>query len=737
MSKRRLFCPAAILFFPSSLVLAGSSANDHPFLEEVIVTAQKREESLQQAPIAISVLGRRELEAQRIRSLDALQGGAIPSLRVQSGSDPASTLVMAIRGNGPIDLTPVTREPAVGVYVDGIYLGRPQGLNMEIPDLERIEVLRGPQGTLFGRNTTAGAVSLVTRKPTGKFSVEQTLGAGNYNAFDSVTRINLPEYAGVSVKLDYLHSERDGWVKNNAPHQEDYDEYTRDGGRVSLRFQPVDEVTVDYVYDNARGRFTSGYFQVYQDNVGLVGNERDRVSNVRAPIPLSPTYVWQQGHSLIASWDVSSHLTIKSLTGYRILDEENFESWGAALYFDGLINMEDDRERQFSQEFQFIGAQDQIDWVGGLYYFKGFDKQRINMDFALDTFGNLPGNAGKFNTPIVPPTNFSPIYNASLSEQLIRANTKSSAIYGQLTWTPEILERKLHLTAGGRYTQDKKWGSRQDFQFIPYDLDTHHWDTAFTASYSWTDDVSTYLKRSTGYRSGSVNPRSTSFTPYDPERVTTWEAGLKSEFLERRIRFNADVFDSRFRNMQQDYRSVDPTQFAVTETINSEKAVRIRGLEFDLTATPIDGLVFALSYTYLDVDNPAQPNPLAGGALHKFEITQAPRNAGAFSADYTFAPTTIGTFTTHFDMTSTSGFAHQQQDIQRQVGYTLFNARLALTGIPVGVGSLEAALWGKNLGNKEYPAFAFPNMNFENVVTVVQTFGTPRTFGLDLTYRYD
>lgn len=736
IEDRISFLSATVVLLPAIALLHSNCAvadNEHASLEQVIVTAQKREESLQQAPIAISVLGRRELESQRISSLDALQGGAIPSLRVQSSAAPSSTLIMAIRGNGPIDLTPVTREPAVGVYLDGIYLGRPQGLNMEVPDLERIEVLRGPQGTLFGRNTTAGAVSLITRKPTGKFGIEQTLGVGNYNAFNSITRVNLPEFAGISVKLDYLHSERDGWVKNSAPHQEDYGASERDGGRLSLRYQPVDAVTVDYAYDNSRGRFTSEYFQVWQDNRGLVGNERDRVSNTRAPIPLSPTYVWQQGHSLIASWDVSSQLTIKSLTGYRVLNEDNFESWGAALYFDGLINMENDRERQFSQEFQFIGTQDQLDWVGGLYYFKGFAKQRINMNFALDTYGNLPGNTGQYNTPIVPPTNFSPAYNMSMPEQLIRANTKSAAVYGQLTWTPEILDKRLHLTAGGRYTQDKKWGSRLYYDFVPYDLDTHHWDTAFTVDYSWTDDVSTYLKRSTGYRSGSVNPRSTSFTPYDPERVTTWEAGFKSELLERRIRFNADVFDSRFHNMQQDYAGTPP----ISETLNSEKTVRIRGAEFDLTATPLEGLILALSYTWLDVDNPPQPNPLLGGTLQKFQITQSPRNAGALSADYTFATTPIGIFTGHVDMTSTSGYAHQQQDTQRQVGYTLFNARFALSAIPLSAGNLEAALWGKNLTNKEYPAFAFPNMNGNDIVSIVQTFGMPRTFGLDLTYRYE
>jgi len=708
-----LSCLASAILALSSLQATANTTAESDHLEQVIVTAQKRVESLQVTPIAISVLGREQLEARGITSLDGLRAGAIPSLNVQTGSDPASTLIIASRGSQIIDMTQLTREPGVGVHLDGIYVNRPQGMNLSIPDLERIEVLRGPQGTLFGRNTTAGAVNLITAKPTGQFGFEQKLGVGNYGAFTSVTRINSPAVAGFSAKLDYMHSERDGWVKNSMPGQEDYGMSDLDGGRLSIRYEPVDNVTVDYAYDVGRAKFTSEYFQVWEDYGGLVGDEKDRVSNTRAPIPLAPSYVWQKAHTLIAAWDVSSRLTVKSLTGYRILDENNYESWGASLYYNGLINMEQDRERQFSQEFQFIGSLDQIDWLAGLYYFKSNDKQRVNMDFALDTAaGNVP---------------YDPPISGAVPEMRLKSNTKSEAAYGQVMWTPEILEKRLHLTAGTRYTLDKKWGSRVQGIDVPYDLNSHHWDTAFTVAYSWTDDLSTYVKRSTGYRSGSVNTRSTTFTPFDPETVTSWEGGMKSEWLERRLRFNADVFSATYHDMQQDYVGPPPT----SETLNSEKDVRVRGLEFDLTAMPVDGLVLGLSYTWMNANNPLQPNPLLGGVLQKFEITQAPRHAGALLADYTFHPMSIGTLTAHADMTSNSGFAHQQQDTLRQVGYTLFNARVALTDIPMAAGGLEIALWGKNLTDKQYPAFAFPAG-----YAYVQTFGDRRTFGVEATYRY-
>ena len=698
-------------------------------LEEVTVTAQKRAEDLQSTPIAISVLSRDQLEARGIVSMQDLEGGAVPSLRVMSAGFPPSTLVMAIRGNGPVDMNPVTREPTVGVYIDGFYLSRPQGLNVAVPDLERIEVLRGPQGTLFGRNTMAGAVNFITRKPTGQFGFEQTVGFGNYDAWKTITRLNLPEYAGFRAKIDYVHDQRDGWVKNPAPGQDDYDAYQNDGGRLTLNYSPSDSIVIDYAYDKSRSAVTDSYLQIYTDLTGIVGNERDRETHTRAPIPLRPTYIYQSAHSLTATWDASESLTVKSLTGYRQLTQHGYSSYGASIFYNGSIETTDDNESQFSQEVQLIGTQKQVNWVTGLYYFRSHADQFWRVRFALDTglFGNVfPENAGKYNVPIDPPVDL------GVPSRKVRANTESDAFYGQLTYTPPVLGDRLHLTGGVRYTQDRKDGNRIEVGYADYDLNTNHWDTLLTIDYSWTDTLSTYLKRATGYRSGSVNPRSASFMPYDPDTVLSWEAGVKSEFLNRRIRMNADVFRNNFDDMQFDFVAPVENNPNNTETINASRRVRVQGAELELTVMPVEGLVVGLSYTYLDSDMPPQPNPFLGGALQQFELTQTPRNAGALAVDYTFSPSSIGTFSSHLDVTSTSGYARQSQDVARQQGYTLLNARLTLSDIPLDeAGSISLSAWGKNLTNYKYAMFAFPMLFGE-----IQNFGDPRTFGVDVTYKY-
>lgn len=706
-------------------------------LEEVLVTAQKREEDLQSAPIAISVLNRAELQAQGIANMADLKSGTIPSLRVMSAGIPSSTLILSIRGNGSIDMNPVTRETQVGFYRDGFFIARPQGLDVDVPDLERIEVLRGPQGTLFGRNTMAGAVNFITRKPTGKFGFEQTAGLSNYDGWKTVTRLNLPEYADVSTKIDYIHAQRDGWVKNDAPGQWNYNAYQNDGGRFSLRFTPTDDLIFDYAYDNSRSLGSGAYYQIYRDDgvlfpgftapLPLVGDEPDRASNTRAPVPLRPTYVYQKAHSLTAAWSPSENFTLKSLTGYYALTENGYTSYGASIYNNGSIDTTDSKESQFSQELQLIGSFDSTQWVAGWYYFKNRAHQMTRLRFALDTFGVLPGNMGKFNTPIYPPADL------GVPDRFVTANTHSNAFYGQATTTPPILDDRLHITVGLRYTRDKKDGYRIELGYVPYDLNTNHWDSAVTLDYSWTDKLSTYLKRATGYRSGSVNPRSESFAPYDPDKVTSWELGIKSEFAEQKVRLNADVFENKFENMQIDVSAPTIQNITNTETINAEKDIRIRGAELELSVVPAEGLILGLNYTYLDGHMPLQPNKFSNGAIQEFELTQTPRNASSFTADYTFSPWSFGTLKAHMDAAYTSGYARQAQDSRRQQSVTLINARLTLDEIPLdNFGALALSIWGKNLTNYEYAEFAFPL----STIAVVQSFGEPRTFGFDLTYRY-
>ncbi|MEO1245938.1 MAG: TonB-dependent receptor [Pseudomonadota bacterium] len=721
---------AALVLLP----FAGSAAEDTEHrLDEVIVTAQKREQSLQKAPIAIAVMDDEQMEAQRIGDIKALEAGAIPYLRVVPVGNTTSNLIVAIRGNAPGDPSEVTRDTAVAMYLDGIYLARSQGLGMDLIDLERIEVLRGPQGSLFGRNAIGGAVSLVSKKPTGEFGLRQSVDFGRYDELRHVTRIDLPKIGNVSAKLDYVHSERDGWVDNTAPGQADYTEYRKDGGRLALYWQASDAVSVDYSFDMSNASTAQNYFQFYVDRVGLFGEELERQSVTRLPgLPLQPTRSKHSGHCVTVGWDIAENLRFESISGYRDLEEDSNNNYLGVLYFNGLNDSSVMDQDQFSQEFQLIGTRDRVEWAAGLYYLREDLSKTLQSRFTLDLFGVFGGPP---LSPITPPTTFDALASGDfLPPRIIDSEARSVAAYGQATWNPDVLSDALRLTLGLRYTEDERSSTRFATALSVADQDSEHLDTTLAVDYEWTDSLSTYLKWSTGYKAGGVNTRSVSFAPFEEETAETVELGLKSEFWGQRARLNAAVFMTEYDDLQLDF--LDPVNPTILETINAARKVDVDGLEIDLTVTPFEGLLVGASYSYLDDNMPLQPNPVAGGLLQQFYVPLAPKHAGAMTLDYQFEPWSFGTLSAHLGMTSTDDYFYGPLvGEQRTDSYTLWNARLTLADIRVGDGgTLKISAWAENLTDEEYIVFAFPVGN--PAVSIAQAFGDPRTYGVSLAYGF-
>ncbi|RMB02824.1 TonB-dependent receptor [Eilatimonas milleporae] len=696
-------------------------------VEEILVTVEKREKSLQETPIAVSVLGAEQLEARGITSLDRLETGVIPSLNILPFGTTPSTLVVAIRGNGPIDPSQVTRDGSVAVYQDGFYLGRSQGLSLELADPERIEVLRGPQGTLYGRNATGGAINVVSQKPSGELGLRQTVSHGNYDALRTVTTLNLPEFSGFSLKFDYIHSERDGWVDNTAPGEEDYYAFNKDGGRISLNWKASEDLNVDYFYEIGEIEATQIYYQLAVDNIGIIGPEPDRQDTTRFPIaPLDPTVTDYEMHGLTLSWTASESLTVRSLTSYRETDESVRTNYGGVLYFNGLVISEEIEQEQFSQEIQLVGTHDRLEWVAGLYYFEEDAAQDTQNSFSLDSFGFLTGVP---LTPINPPTTFDVFTGADAPLRQIESRAESRAVYGQATWTPPLLDDRLQLTLGFRYTDDDRDASRIEVGRQSFNLETDRFDPLVTLNYLWSDTVSTYAKFSSAYRVGGLNVRSVSFEGFGNEVAETFEVGLKSSFWDNRAVLNVALFATDIKDAQIDF--VDPNPIGL-ETINAANTVQIDGAEIELTVAPLPGLVIGLHYTYLDGDMPPQPNPLAGGTLETFNLSQTPEHAGSATVDYTFPPLPFGTLIAHVDMTATDEYhfvpGNMTQDLD---SYALFNARLTLTDINIGNSSLVAALWARNIFDTEYVLYGAPRAAGD-----LEAYGTPRTYGFDLTYQF-
>ncbi len=392
-------------------------------LEEVIVTAQKREESLQDAPIAVTALTSEQLANKGIQGLGDMISGAVPSIKIMPFPQNPGTLTISMRGIGPSDAGQITKEPGVGIYMDGIYLGRSQGLGLDIADLERIEVLRGPQGTLYGRNVMGGAVNLITKKPSGEFGFKQTLSYGDkYGEFKSITHIDTPTVAGFSAKLSYLLHDHEGNIRNqgSGKNYEDYNAYEKEGGRLAVNWNNDNNLSVDYALDWSDNKIMQNYFQLYdagrlttfnadqieppnlgllsvpipewtQDQFNLLGNigsgaylgalqpfpneepSTSRVGKTRAALALRPNEVENQGHALTINWDLNENLTLRSLTSYRELDQETHTNY-AGVFGIGLANSapyDKIEQEQWSQELQLIGAamDDRIEYVFGAYYY--------------------------------------------------------------------------------------------------------------------------------------------------------------------------------------------------------------------------------------------------------------------------------------------------------------------------------------------------------------------------------
>ncbi len=700
-------------------------------LEEIVVSSQKTEKPLQDIANAVSVLSADQLEAAGIVGLNGLEDGLIPSLRIQPYGSTPTSLVMAIRGFGPTDPGQGTREPSVAVYKNGFYIGRIQGLGMELADFERVEVFRGPQGSIFGRNAAGGAVNLITKKPTGEFGLKQTLSYGNLDALRSITRIDLPEFSGIRISADYIHSERDGWVKNLAEDQADFNGYNKDAGGVSLSVDVTDDVTLDYDFDFSHTEASMNYYQLAQDNFGLIGVEPARTRVTRFPItPLKPTVSESLLHSLTVAWQASEEITVKSLTSFRKLDEDTNVNLGGAAYFNGLTFLELVDQEQWTQEIQILGKHDRLEWVAGLYYFDEEIDQSKDDYFSLDIFGLITGTP---LTPIIPPTKFDVLATqADVPLVATSAKTKSKAIYGQATWTPNVLDDRLDVTVGLRYTDDERDGARTVVGTTPFSLNADHLDSTIAVKYQWTDGVSSYAKWSTGFKAGSVSIRSLSFIPYEPEEVETFEVGLKSEFLDKRLRVNATLFSTNISNPQIDF--VNPINPTILETFNGTETVEIDGLELEMSMVPVPGLVIGLNYTYLDGKMPLQSNPLAGGAPEQFNLAQTPEHAGSLTVDYTFPELPVGTLIAHADMTATDKYHYITSGIQELDSYALINARLTLADIPLGSskGGVQLSLWAKNLLDSKYVIQGFPLPD----VGAAVTYGNPRTYGVDLTYKF-
>ena len=518
-------------------------------LDEVVVTAQRRSENLQKTPLTISAVTGEKLESQGIKTVVDL-ANQVPALQITSSGAGAAQIFL--RGIGSTNTTEVG-DPAVAYHIDGIYIARSTSVGALFYDIDRVEVLRGPQGTLYGRNATAGAINVITKQPKFDYEANGSVDVGNYGALTTSGMVNIPVSDTVAVRAAFQQSRHDGYVValNKGPGTGGNDRYDQDdkSARVQLLWKPTDVVSVrlttDYLHQGGAGGGDGTY-----GTTRVTGDPW--TCNCSTNLYRNNKFFSAGGE---VNWDLGfANLTY--LTGYNFsrLDRSGENaSTGAPNFFKG-------KDHTWSHELRLGGKTGDLTWVTGLYRFT----EDNNVDFRVFL-----------------------ATNSYLSFIQPEVTAKSWAAFGQGTYA---VTDRLRLTAGLRYTEDQK--GRNGGTYLTNaagaitstvvlnqaDATWHALNWKVGADFDLTPDSMLYANAATGYKAGGYFDGVGANT-YEPEKITSYEAGVKNRFLDNRLQLNASAFLYDYQDFQVSAVGVIAGQNA-TVTLNADKA-KVYGLEFE------------------------------------------------------------------------------------------------------------------------------------------------------------
>ncbi len=740
------------------------TATEDDGLGMIVVTAQKRSENIQDVPIAISAVGSEFLESRGIDSIDKL-GTIAPNVKIERA--PASKSISQIAIRGSVTINPaITWEPAVGLYLDGVYIAKAQGSIFDVADLERIEVLRGPQGTLYGRNALAGAVNLITKKPSGEAGGLAEITYGSFDEMRVRGVLDLPQMGTFSAKVSGQYRKRDGLIDlapGNPSGRSSTDSIDSGSFMVQLRAELSDNFTADYTYDYSKMSQTPPFSQLLSVNrngdprdifdpngpsyafggaffpLDTVANP-DRITNASIDAPAyerSRSY----GHALTLTLGLGD-AELKSITAYRDL------AWADGLDLDGspfpvAFTQRITDYNAFSQELQITGQAlgDALSYVVGGFYFDE-KAETLNPQTYFGGGVDLDSNYG--------------------------SNTEAFALYAQLDYK---LTEALKLTLGGRYTHERKDISRffrVNFDpangifapvvvaDLPYgsipDATYKNFSPAVTLAYKASENVNVYARFARGFKSGGFNGESNVFAaptaacpsgalelcaPYRPEKVDSYELGLKTQLLDNRVVFNVAAFRDERKDMQL---SVFTATTGAASIVQNAAAARIQGLEFETVIRPIDALTINASLAFLDSE---YKRFIDGGidVSNNRAFPHAPKTTAAIGADWRVAEGDWGRFNIYADLSYSSSYftfpyaftaptaSDQVAATSKSAGRTIVNLRATVAEIQLGAVEADLSVFARNLTNEDNPSnFIDFGPGFGGIL--LGYFPEPRTFGV-------
>ena len=697
-------------------------------LDEVIVTARRRDESLKDVPISVSAIGEERLEQTGASDITALQQQT-PNATVQAARGSNSTLISFIRGVGQQD--PLWGfEPGVGLYVDDVYVARPQGAVLDIYDVQRIEVLRGPQGSLYGRNTVGGAIKYVTSRLSQDPELTLRGAYGSYNQIDLMAAGSVPLADNFRVGGAVASYSRDGYGTNINTGAEHYNKDVL-AGRLSAEWEPREDMSIRLAYDRVQDDSNPRHGHRELPGATPAGAVLSSVFDTNAGIG-DDNSVMNQGASATVELQLNDNWTFKSITAWREGDTDtviDFDNTPAPT-LDIPAYYADD---QLTQEFQFLFDYDRVQGVMGFFYLDGHAEGAF--DTILGNAGIVIGTAGA-------------------------VDTESWAGFADINLD---LTDRLHLGLGLRYTLDDKTGTVFRANYLgatnspllggtarpPLLVRTNYTNSKdfsqFTPrialSYDLTDDLTTYASFSQGFKSGGFDMRGDAiFTPdtvngYDPETVDSYELGLKGAL--DRLSFAASLFYNEYKDQQV------TTQVAavggIASFVDNVGSSTFYGAEFEGQVRILDNLSanFAVGYLNSDFEEFLRYN-LATAAYEDISDLVVLQNAPEWTGylGFTWIGDVAGGALAVTPSVSYRGDYSQFEypnPVLDQQAYTLVDLSIVWTD-PTDRYTL--GLYGKNLTDEEYRVggYNFPGALFDN--SVIGYYGPPQTVTASLQVKF-
>jgi iron complex outermembrane receptor protein len=747
------------------LAITASQVNlTHAALEEVVVTAQKRAQDIQNVPISITAFSGDYLEEAGVKTVEDV-ARLTPNFTISNSSQQTNSRI-SIRGIGSVGNSGI--EPSVGVFIDGVYYPRPGSIIGQMLDIQSFEVLRGPQGTLFGRNTPMGALNISTRNPSQETEGMLEAGFGSYNAMEIGGVYNAGITDSVAGRIAVKYSDRDGYAENILTGEE-FGARDDTNVRGKLSFDVSESLTVlvtaDFAEINAEGGaievlnstanpVLDGTVNALFGNTVTTGDSYDHKVSQEHQDQLIDK---QKGLSIDINYDFSNGIRLRSITAYRDWEADVYES---ALRIPANMILRDTlyETETLSQEFQLISpGGETIDWVGGVFYYQeeyiidqAFD---AGDDYCVPTIAALVGPAQGAACLGFQQDRF---VDSAFSQDL-----DSIAVFGQATWN---INDQWGLTLGGRYTNDEKDGDFIQMVNNPFgalvrvdetvqNMKRDDSKSTWFGNLNWfvTEEIMLFATASTGYKSGGFNSEGGNVALgrdkriFGPELATNYELGVKSTLLDGAMTANLNVYRTDLEDFQD--RLFDGLSFVV---VNAGE-VRQQGAEADLAWSPIEPLQLRAGVSYLDSEYlkfdsapglPGGPSQDLKGQPKPF----SPKWQSSLSADWTAALTDstewfVGGSWSWIDEQNIGAVSNNNpQSVQD--AYSLVSARL---GVHSASGDWSATLFGNNLTDEDFCVTTFDQPFGEQLGalnaaanTMVQrcVLGAPRTWNLKLSYFF-